>query len=566
MPVYQFDSELSAIAKNFQADIHLLCRQNQIVPDQFYLRYPDPEFSPSLSVYPWLTRPLTYLDRPFYIANFLKQGSLDSAFKMLGFPLPESPPLLSSGSTGTLIEIILEHSRNRRRQWDEFAIQLQSYLPPDFFSYWVNYLVSNHSHQTGIIEQEKQDSLYFSSLDHIPLHTLRSAFLSTYHLIRQLAVRKFNEISGDSIRTIQTDQGVICIGTPGADHFQGDFFLILDPGGNDRYDMKLEVSPGMNRYILDFGGNDTYTGLADFSLGFAFLSEQLILDYQGNDSYLGQNFGLASGIAGNSFLIDCQGNDRYRSEGFSLAFSMLGHALLWDWDGEDEYGGGIFSQATALPAGFSLLKDDKGSDRYECISTLADIRDQQSRDSYAQAFAMGIRPYCAGGIAILQDLAGNDLYRGDYFCQGCGFWQGWAMLWDEAGDDRYLSVRYAQGCGVHQAVGILLDMDGNDRYQSWGVAQGCGYDYSLGILGDIRGHDLYQSTWYSMACGTQNGLGILSDPSGEDRFLAQDSSCLAYADTARATCSLALLVSTRQACLPRNNLLQERKLGFFYFK
>ncbi len=465
-----------------------------------------------------------------------------------------------------LITIMIDHARFQRRQWKSFENQLNSYFPPGFLAYWIRSLTQSHPDSLNLLEREKLDSAYLTPLNRIPIDLLRSSFITTDTLIRYLMTRSMDETDHDSIRDIPTDMGLIRIGTPHNDRYHGDFFMILDPGGDDIYQIQACLIPGHNRYILDFKGNDRYQGIEDFSAGFAFCSEQLILDYQGNDEYRVDHFGLAASIAGNSFLIDLAGNDRYQARGFGLGFSMLGHALLWDREGSDHYRGGGFTQAAALPGGIALMREDHGNDYYQCISDLEDIRDSRSRDSYAQGFAMGIRPWAGGGIAILQDLEGDDRYRGDYFCQGCGFWQGWAMLWDGAGHDRYLSTRYAQGCGVHQSVGILLDLAGHDRYRSWGVAQGCGFDYSFGIVGDFKGDDQYQSNWYSMACGAQNGLGILNDPEGIDRFIPDASSCLAYADTARATCSLALLICREPSRFPFPPINQERHLGYIYFK
>ena len=83
----------------------------------------------------------------------------------------------------------------------------------------------------------------------------------------------------------------------------------------------------------------------------------------------------------------------------------------------------------------------------------------------AQGAARGSRTSLAGGIGILRDDEGNDVYEAEMFAQGMGFYYGVGLLWDRAGDDRYRAVRYAQGNGVHEAAGILRDDSGNDRYE-----------------------------------------------------------------------------------------------------
>ena len=85
--------------------------------------------------------------------------------------------------------------------------------------------------------------------------------------------------------------------------------------------------------------------------------------------------------------------------------------------------------------------------------------------SFAQGAAFGFRTRLAGGIGILRDDAGNDMYEAQMFAQGTGYYYGIGLAWDLAGDDQWRAVRYAQGNGVHEAVGVLRDEAGDDTYE-----------------------------------------------------------------------------------------------------
>ena len=139
-------------------------------------------------------------------------------------------------------------------------------------------------------------------------------------------------------------------------------------------------------------------------------------------------------------------------------------------------------------------------------------------------FGLGSRPDetfigASGGIGIIADQMGNDLYVGDYFAQGSSYWYALGILADESGHDKYISRRYSQGAGTHFSIGVLWDAKGDDQYLStFGVAQGCGHDYSIGILLDNGGNDRYIGGVIAQGAGNDNGLGVLIDNGGQDEY------------------------------------------------
>lgn len=138
---------------------------------------------------------------------------------------------------------------------------------------------------------------------------------------------------------------------------------------------------------------------------------------------------------------------------------------------------------------FAVLIDLGGDDEYQCED--------------------------GGGIHILVDRAGNDVYRGgNYSIAGARF--GVSILIDEAGDDTYIADAFSLGCGVF-GVGILIDRCGDDEYRSTTFTQGAA-GFGIGILKDEQGNDLYGAALYAQGFGSTYGVGILGDKQGNDMY------------------------------------------------
>jgi HEAT repeat protein len=142
--------------------------------------------------------------------------------------------------------------------------------------------------------------------------------------------------------------------------------------------------------------------------------------------------------------------------------------------------------------------------------------------SLSQGFGFGWRPDASGGIGMLVDRSGNDVYVSDIFGQGSSYWFAVGGLVDYAGNDQYVSYQYAQGAGTHITVAALVDCEGDDNYVSKGVSQGCGHDLAIGLLHDLAGDDNYTCHDLSQAAGNANGIGVLMDDEGDDAYSVRD--------------------------------------------
>lgn len=373
----------------------------------------------------------------------------------------------------------------------------------------------------------------FKSIEKYPLASvLQAAAILMESIETNLPVlkREAGWAALKSPQKIQTALGDIMIGTPNADRYTTPTFLLIEPGGDDSYEgASGHGSMGNVSLLIDLAGHDRYwsngagQGSGIFGIG-------ILVDHEGDDTYHAQSIAQGAGFFGAGILWDAAGRDSYRTGTFGQGAGAWGAGLLLDQEGFDTYQTGYLGQGVGLPGGFGVLADQEGNDLYLAGGLRPDprgwmenygrFRQGQVSQSLSQGLGLGWRDRAAGGIGILSDAKGNDVYQADYFAQGSGYWLGVGILADGSGHDRYLARRYSQGAGTHFAAGLLLDESGNDMYSSWAVSQGAGHDNSMGFLWDGMGDDIYaMDTGGFVQQGASNagGLGILFDAQGQDQ-------------------------------------------------
>lgn len=334
-----------------------------------------------------------------------------------------------------------------------------------------------------------------------------------------------NYVQGDFYFYSDEDGIRIAIGGPGKNIYSGDFDFIIDFGGDDVYNIEnsplKKVGQGGFRCIIDLAGNDYYTTSSDFALAGGLFSSSFIFDKEGDDFYESKGSGnLGAAIGGLGMLYDEKGNDTYKGISFSIGAGCFGVGLLVDREGNDFYIANSYSQGFGMTEGVGCIVDNKGNDSYLVDSRSLDIgRYNDHYVSMCQGYGLGLRPFYAGGIGLIIEGEGNDIYNTDIFGQGGAYWYSLGAIVDKAGHDKYNGYQYSQGAGIHLAVGLLKDYDGWDFYQSNGVSQGCGHDFGYGMLWDVKGNDNYSAYSLSQGAGNADGIGILIDESGTDGYL-----------------------------------------------
>jgi hypothetical protein len=332
-------------------------------------------------------------------------------------------------------------------------------------------------------------------------------------------------VDGDVLVAWDTPEGRCVIGGGGPNRYYGNFAFILDLGGDDVYDLP-PCKPGKFRFVADMGGNDTYHGSIASGVGCV----DVLVDCQGDDVYRGTRWTQGAGCLGAGILADFGGDDIYTSHWCSQGAAMLGIGLLYDHSGSDHYIADVYSQGFAYTKGFGMLLDRFGNDSYRAGWKYPDDRwPNRAHLAMSQGFGYGMRPWSTGvgtdgGIGLLSDQQGDDVYDAGIFSQGGSYWYALGILHDRQGADRYSAGQYSQGSGIHLSFAALLDDSGDDSYDAYAwLEQGNAHDWSSGCLEDWAGNDTYRSSGAAQGCGFFVSFGYLLDSHGDDRYYCKMS-------------------------------------------
>ncbi len=343
---------------------------------------------------------------------------------------------------------------------------------------------------------------------------------------------------------LKTRRGLIAFGTAGDDvhGYVGAPLLIIDPGGNDTYEVSGANSDYPLQIIIDLAGDDIYRSDDSTKAGVAggVCAMSIVIDKRGNDRYEVTHAGLGAGLFGVGALLDLDGNDVYTGQHLTQGAGAFGVGMLIDTIGTDSFLCWSQSQGYGFTRGIGLLADRSGDDAYVAIDSILFSPSPQTPEhnaSLAQGVGFGKRAdyldgrSWAGGIGLLVDGAGDDRYSAGLFAQGCAYWYALGMLLDRSGSDVYSGVWYVQGSGAHFAVGYLDDGAGDDTYTAThNMAVGAGHDFTIGWLNERAGNDQYTVPNLSLGGGNANGIGVFIDYRGDDTYTTDGGTTLGKAN------------------------------------
>ncbi len=325
--------------------------------------------------------------------------------------------------------------------------------------------------------------------------------------------------------------------------------VLVDLGGRDRYGyVEVPTARDGARLPADAGGRYAPTGTMDggpVSLseiprqGGARAGIAVAVDLGSDDDrYASLRLSQGAAVLGAGVLVDQGGDDTYVGEALVQGAAAFGYALFLDLAGADTHDAYQFAQGFSFARAVGAAVDAGGDDAWRMDVGDPALggdpmypsaqRPTNSNASLGQGFSFGRRAdfsdgaHMSGGVAILLDRAGDDVYRGSVFAQGGGFWFGAGILADRAGHDRYDGLWYQGGTGAHYAIGLLLDAGGDDRYgrsiTPVNVTLGGGHDWSAAFLVDESGDDDYLGSRITLGSGNANGFGFLVDNGGDDAY------------------------------------------------
>ena len=353
-------------------------------------------------------------------------------------------------------------------------------------------------------------------------------------------------VAGTIVRHLVTPAGDIVIGGRGKNTYQLDKMpqvsAVIDLGGDDVYQEGTVSLARPVLIVIDLEGSDVYRGSKPGIQGSAVLGISMLLDRKGNDVYEAQDVAQGSCLGGVGILIDYAGDDSYRGVRRVQGQAVAGVGILLDRAGDDRYRAALWAQGMGGPLGFGLLDDLDGKDYYygggRYVNSYRDDPENPTPgyEGWSQGVGGGLRAVSNGGIGVILDGGGDDVYEFDYLSHGGGYWLGVGFARDFGGNDRRLGAtlkaydggprterlyqRFGTGFGCHYALGFCFDDQGDDLYKGTIMGLGFAWDCSVGALCDFGGNDRYESTGTTtQGTGAQASLGILYDCNGDDVYV-----------------------------------------------
>lgn len=389
--------------------------------------------------------------------------------------------------------------------------------------------------------------------------------------------------TGPMAGRIDTPGGTIVLGGSQQNTYQLDKMpgvaVVIDLGGNDTYH---EGTVSLHRPVLiviDLDGDDSYQGSKPGVQGSAIMGISILLDLAGDDVYRAKDVAQGSCLAGAGILIDYAGNDDYAGLRRVQGVAICGLGILIDRGGNDRYHAAMWGQGFGGPLGFGMLDDLDGRDHYYggglyLNSYLKEDNPTPGYEGWVQGVGAGLRQVADGGIGVILDGGGDDVYEYDYLSHGGGYWCGTGFARDFGGNDQRLGAtrtaynggprtqrrfqRFGCGYGCHYSLGFLFDDRGNDTYNATIMGVGFAWDCAVAYLFDFGGHDRYSG---NEGNGAQAGLAVLFDYDGDDVYLGakqgRASSGVSYHDLPQCGGNFSFVIdyggADKYGCGARNN-------------
>lgn len=342
--------------------------------------------------------------------------------------------------------------------------------------------------------------------------------------------------------SLDTPLGRVVIDTTGADneHEIEDPLLVIDVGGDDVYTFTRSGEGNRISLLYDHGGNDTYIAGGTASCpSSAVMGYGILWDTGGDDTHEGEHLAQAGALFGASLLYDGGGDDTFKSRGHGQAFALGGAALLISMGGDDTFESLTHAQACGSSEGAAVLVNVAGNDRYTLGNTplirpSAQLPDRNT--SMGQGAGTGLRAdlndgrSTTGGIGMLLDFEGDDVYTAQVFAQGVGFLEGVGILVDGGGSDSFNAQWYGMAASAHRAAGVLISRgDGDDSYKAEHITSiGAAHDYSVAFFIAEGGNNTYELRNLGLGTANENSTAIFADLSGDDVYTVHNSQCLAF--------------------------------------
>jgi hypothetical protein len=348
-----------------------------------------------------------------------------------------------------------------------------------------------------------------SLVKEIDLKAIRMAGVKLATQVERV-IPQLKAFKGDLLKPLsfQVDGMTVELGGRGDDrHTTRNSSLCIDLGGDNTYSGRYGAGVGYASVLIDLGSHSRFEG-PDLNYGAGVLGIGLAYVQGGDAEFDCRSLCLGAGIGGVGGFSKAGGNDTYRANSLCQGAAAFGLGVMLDSSGDDQYTAKTGAQGYARTQGVGWLIDQSGDDTYRVD------RGQGCGEGFFTADGA-----VSGGIGLLTDLSGKDIYLGGDGCQAAGIGAALGSLFDQSGADTYSASDEAQAFASRTGAAFLFDLAGNDTYSLHGsLGQAMAAEHSVALLLDREGDDLYTSLDAHPGSAISGGLAMLIDAGGDDRY------------------------------------------------
>ena len=347
-------------------------------------------------------------------------------------------------------------------------------------------------------------------------------------------------VSGHVVAKINTPAGAIVIGGKEPNTYDldsmGDVALVIDLGGeNTFYDGTVSIDRPL-LVNVNLGGHNNYRSMKPAVQGGSILGVSMIVNAEGGNRYEAKDLAQASTIGGVGIIVEFGGDNVYQGKCRVQAQAIGGLGIIISHGTGNSYHAGMWGQGLGGPLGFGIIDDIGGHDHYYLGGLYVNSYKPETPgyEGFGQGVGAGIRQVADGGIGMLLNGGGHNVYEFDYLSHGGGYWCGLGFARDFGGYSKRLIARksfygaerteasfqrFSCGWGCHYAMGFCFDDRGHSTFEGTIMGSGMGWDCSVGALCIFAGDNHFEAAQSLVqGCGAQGSLGILYQYGDNSKF------------------------------------------------
>jgi hypothetical protein len=262
----------------------------------------------------------------------------------------------------------------------------------------------------------------------------------------------------------------------------------------------------------------------------------MIVNAEGGNHYEAEDMAQASTIGGVGIIVEFGGDNTYRGRCRVQAQAIAGLAVIVSHGTGNNYHAGMWAQGLGGPLGFGIIDDIGGHDHYYLGGLYVNSYKPETPgyEGFGQGLGAGIRQVADGGIGMLLNGGGHNVYEFDYLAHGGGYWCALGFARDFGGYSKRLIARknfyggertealfqrFGVGWGCHYALGFCFDDKGHSTFEGTIMGSGMAWDCSVGALCVFGGHNRFEAAQSLVqGCGAQGSLGILYQYGDDSEF------------------------------------------------